>query len=81
MLISIKLNITPERGESAFDVINRVERILDGVGLHPTVTSAKAEEPKADEVPNRHNNHKVYRSPLYPGTDEFHEFSFAKALT
>lgn len=85
MKVLVDLNVAPKPGECAFDVRDRVADILRGAGLSFDRIGVEAADPKKPiipaGVPKRNCVRRVYSSPLYPGTDEFHEFYFEKALT
>lgn len=88
MKIFVDLDVTPEADESAFATRDRVERIIKDVGLDVLCIGVETDEaPEPVEVPappvkkpSKHE-HRAYQSPLYPGTDEYHEFYCVQALT
>ena len=87
MRIIAYLDVPAEPGETSTDVRDRAERILECAGLHniaievvtetAVITNVAEEKPK----PRQRMSSRVYQSPLYPGTDEFHEFYIEKHLT
>ena len=83
MQVIAYFEIAPERGETPIDVRNRAERILKDSGLEPTQIGVVAEEPvKPEPKPSAMHSvrKRVYESPLYPGTDEVHEFYIERHL-
>lgn len=87
MTIVAYLDVTPEPGDNPIDVRDRAARLIERAGLRyisigvvtetAVITKVAEEKPK----PRQKMSSRVYQSPLYPGTDEFHEFYIEKHLT
>lgn len=83
MQVIAYFEVAPEQGETPIGVRDRVERILKDSGIEPTQIGVVAEEPAEPEpkpVVKPSTRKRVYQSPLYPGTDEVHEFYIEKYL-
>lgn len=81
MKVYADLEVTPMPGEPPIAVRERVTNVCKELGFHVECIGVETEDPaKPAEVP-AHIERRIYQSPLYPGTDEFHEFYVVKTLT